>query len=167
MGSENGCAAGSVTGAHAARYYRFADPSGRVHLVDSIDSVPQALRAQAACIEYHDAPSSLPSVIAHAAATPTSYQIFGLGFAAALIAAFVFSRLPGSLRVVSKMVIVVGGVALLAGLYFGWLRRTAQQSADTFAGPGTLLEDAKQAVAKMNARTRAEQAELKEAEQAK
>jgi len=52
MGTENGCTAVSASGAHGARYYRFQDPSGRVHLVDSIDSVPQALRSHAACIEY-------------------------------------------------------------------------------------------------------------------
>ena len=166
MGTENACAPVSASGAHGARYYRFQDAGGRVHIVDSIDAVPHALRAHATCIEYHDEPSSLlPSaLVPHGL---SQYQTFGLGFAAALLVAFVFSRLPGSLRLVMRVAIVGAVVALLVGAYFGWMRRTTQQSTDAFAGPGALLEDAKQSVAKMNARIQAEQAEIKEAEQAK
>ena len=165
MGTENGCDAGSASGAHGARYYRFQDAGGRVHIVDSISAVPQALRAHATCIEYHDEPSLLPtSLVPHGL---SQYQTFGLGFAAALLVAFVFSRLPGSLRLVMRLAIVGAVVALLAGAYLGWMRRTTTQSTDAFAGPGALIEDAKQSVAKMNARIQAEQAEIKEAEQAK
>jgi hypothetical protein len=167
MGTENGCVGASSTGAHGAQYYRFEDASGRTHLVDSIDSVPHAFRAHAACIQFRDEPTSIPSITSITARGLSGYQTFGLGFAAALLVAFVFSRLPGSLRLVLRLAIVGGLVALLAGGYFGWLRRAAGQSSDTFAGPGALMEDAKAAVAKMNAHTQAEQAELKEIEQAK
>jgi hypothetical protein len=165
MGTENGCTAATASGAHGARYYRFQDASGRVHLVDSIDSVPQALRSHAACIEYPVEPAGIVNAIGHRELS--GYQIFGLGFAAALIVVFVFSRLPGTLRLVVRLAIVGGLGALLVGAYFGWLRRTSQQSTDLLAGPGTLITDAKDAVGKMNARIQAEQAELKEAEQAK
>jgi hypothetical protein len=165
MGTENGCASVSAPGVHGARYYRFQDATGRVHLVDSIDSVPQALRAHAACIEYRDDGALLPSSLSPQGLS--GYQLFGLGFAAALLVAFVFSRLPGTLRVFVRLAIVGGVVALLAGAYFGWLRRSAGQSTAALAGPGALIEDAQNAVAKMNARAQAEQAELKEIEQAK
>lgn len=165
MGTENGCTAVSASGARGARYYRFQDASGRVHLVDSIDSVPQALRAHAACIEYPAEQTGLSGALAPHGLS--GYQMFGLGFAAALLVAFVFSRLPGSLRLVARLAIVGGVAALLVGAYFGWVRRTALQSSDALAGPGTLIDDAKSAVSKMNARIQAEQAELKETEQAK
>jgi ABC-type transport system involved in cytochrome bd biosynthesis fused ATPase/permease subunit len=86
---------------------------------------------------------------------------------AALGVVFVFSRLPGTLRLVLRLAIIGGVIALLAGAYFGWLRRESQQSHDALAGPGALIDDAKAAVSKMNARIQAEQAELKETEQAK
>lgn len=136
-----------------------------MHLVDSIDSVPQALRSHAACIEYPVEQTGIAGALAQGKLS--GYQIFGLGFAAALLVAFVFSRLPGTFRLVARVAIVGGVVALLGGAYFGWMRRTAGQSKDTFAGPGAMIDDAKAAVAKMNARTQAEQAELKETEQAK
>jgi len=165
MGTENGCTAVSASGAHGAHFYRFQDASGRVHLVDSIDSVPHALRARAACIQY---PVDQPG-LASSLAPPwlSGYQMFGLGFGAALLVAFVFSRLPGSLRLFVRLAIVAGVAALLVGGYFGWVRHTALQSNDALAGPGTLIDDAKSAVAKMNARIQAEQAELQEPEQAK
>jgi hypothetical protein len=47
------------------------------------------------------------------------------------------------------------------------LRRTTAQSSEAFAGPGALLDDAKQAVAKMNAHIQEEQTQLKEIEQTK
>ena len=164
MGSENSCGA---SGVHGPRFYRFQDAGGRVHLVDSLDSVPQALRGHAVCIEYResDSPTELPGALVRGA--PSGYQLFGLGFAAALVVVFVFSRLPGTLRLVVRCAIAGGLVALFAGAYFGWLRRTAGQSQDALAGPGALIHDAKQAVDQMNARMGAQQAQLKEIEQAK
>lgn len=171
MGIEHGCDAVSASGAHGARFYRFQDASGRVHLVDSIDSVPSALRSRAACIEYPAEPAGLASALTHGGSSAVSslspYQTFALGFGAALVVAFVFSRLPGTLRLFLRLAIVGGLVALLAGAYFGWMRRTTQQSDSMLAGPGALIGDAKRAVDQMNARMRAQQAELKEIEQAK
>jgi hypothetical protein len=167
MPTESSCTAplGSAAAAHGARFYRFQDSSGRTHLVDSLDSVPQALRAHATCIEYGADPAEAPSALLPRSLS--GVQIFGLGFALALLVVFVFSRLPGTLRLVLRLAIVGALIAVLAGAYFGWLRRGVGQSNDTFAGPGALIDDAKGAVAKMNARIRAEQAELKEIEQAK
>jgi hypothetical protein len=47
------------------------------------------------------------------------------------------------------------------------MRRTTGQSRDAMASPSAIIDDAKGAVDKMNARMAAEQAEIKEAEQAK
>jgi hypothetical protein len=165
MGTDKGCGAASPAGARVARYYRFQDASGGTHIVDSIDSVPQASRANAQCIEYAaqpDAPTDLGSVLAHG---PSGWQSFGLGVTATLLVVLVFRKLPGTMRLVLRVGVIGGVVALLAGAYLGWLRRTTQQSGDAFSGPGSIIDDAKQAVAKMNARTQAQQTELKEIEQ--
>jgi len=165
MGTENQCTPGSQASAHGARFYRFEDAQGRLHLVDSIDSVPQALRARAVCIEYRADATDFSRQIAQAG--PNAPRILGLGAAAALLALLVFWRFPSTRRVAARLAILAGVVALLGGAYFAWLRRNAGLSNDALATPSALIDDAKAAVAKMNARTHAEQNELKETERAK
>jgi hypothetical protein len=165
MGTENQCTPGSQASAHGARFYRFEDAQGRLHLVDSIDSVPQALRAHAVCIEYRADATGFSRQIAQAG--PNAAWIFGLGVLAAVLLLFLFWRLPAMRRMVVRLALLAGVVALLGGAYFAWLRRNAGLSNDTLATPAALIDDAKAAVAKMNARTQAEQNELKETERAK
>ncbi len=150
--------------ASAAVYYRFQDASGRTHIVDSLDSVPQAARRQAQRIEYQAQPE--PRVL-QLPRTLSTWQVFGLGFVAALLVAFLFRRLPGSMRLVLRMGIVGGVILLLGGAYLGWMRRATGLSHDAMASPTAIIDDAKGAVDKMNASMAAEQAEIKEAEQAK
>jgi hypothetical protein len=147
-----------------AVYYKFQDSSGRVHIVDSLESVPQALRPQAQSIAY-----AAPPIGAASLAQPglSSWQMFGLGFCAALLVVLVFKRLPGTLRVVLRLAIAAGIACLLAGGYLGWLRRATGQGSGSLASPQQIIEDAQNAVAKMNARQAADQAELKEIERAK
>jgi hypothetical protein len=158
------------TNSEAAVYYRFRDASGRLHIVDSIDSVPQAFRSHALRVELDPktAVSTVPSISSGFFSGPlASWQVFGLGFVAALIAAYAFRRMSGTLRFLPRLLFVGALIALAAGAYFGWLRRTTAQSSEAFAGPGALLDDAKQAVAKMNAHIQEEQTQLKEIEQTK
>ena len=150
--------------ASAAVYYRFQDTSGRTHIVDSLDDVPQASRAQTQRIEYQ--PRAEPSVL-QLPRTLSTWQTFGLGFGAALLLVFLFRRLPGTMRMVLRLSIIGGVLVLLSGAYLGWMRRATGQSRDALASPSTIIDDAKAAVEKMNARMAAEQAEIKEAEQAK
>ena len=147
-----------------AVYYRFQDSSGRLHIVDSLESVPQALRPQAQRVAYSAAPTTATSFIQHGL---SSWQMFGLGFAAALLVVVVFKRLPGTMRIVLRLAIVGGIVCLLAGGYLGWMRRVTGQATDALGAPAQIIDDAKNAVAKMNARQEADQAQLKEIEQAK
>ncbi len=148
----------------AAVYYRFQDASGRLHIVDSLESVPQALRPQAQRVAYSEPPISAASLLQHGL---SSWQMFGLGFGAALLVVLLFKRLPGTMRVVLRFAIVGGVVCLLAAAYLGWMRRATGQATDALATPGQMLDDAKKAVAQLNARQEAEQAQLKEIEQAK
>ena len=147
-----------------AVYYRFQDSSGRLHIVDSLESVPQALRPQAQRVTYSEQPTSAAALLQRGL---SSWQMFGLGFAAALLVVIVFKRLPGTTRIVLRLAIVAGVICLLAGAYLGWMRRATGQASDALASPAQIIDDAKSAVAKMNARQEADQAQLKEIEQAK
>jgi hypothetical protein len=147
-----------------AVYYRFQDASGRTHIVDSLDSVPQAARLQAQRIEYQAQPEPSPLQLPR---TLSAWQTFGLGFAAALLVTFLFRRMPGTMRLALRFGIIGAVVVLLAGAYLGWMRRATGLSSSALASPTAVIDDAKDAVAKMNARMAAEQAEIKEAEQAK
>jgi len=150
--------------ASTAVYYRFQDASGRTHIVDSLADVPQASRAQAQRIEYQQ--RAQPSVL-QLPQTLSTWQTFGLGFVAALLVVFLFRRLPGTMRMVLRVGIIGGVIVLLGGAYLGWMRHATGQSSDALASPRAIIDDAKSAVEKMNARMAAEQTEIKEAEQAK
>ena len=170
MGTEHRCDAGAPAAGQAPRYYRFLDSTGRIHLVDSIDSVPQALRARAECIQYSgsEQSSAVSRVKALVPQGASGWQTFGLGFVTAVIAVLVFKRLPGTFRIFLRLAIAFGVVALLGGLYLGYIRRMTQPSStDTLATPGALIDDAKQAVDQLNARMKAQQEELKEIERAR
>jgi hypothetical protein len=149
-----------------AVFFRFTDQSGRVHIVDSLDLVPKAARGAAERVRYGEetALNGRPTVPGLA-----SWQIFALGMGAALLIGLLFRRLPGLLGTLVRVAIVAGVLLLASGAYFGFIRRTTQQSGGgvALATPGALIDDAKSAVEKMNARMRAQQAELKEIEQAK
>jgi hypothetical protein len=114
------------------------------------------------CIEYSEQPDAASAVLPGGL---SGLKTFALGFGAALLVVLVFKKLPGTMRLLLRVAIIGGFVALLGGAYLGWVRRTTQQSSDILAGPGAMIDEAKQAVAKMNARIQAEQAELKETEQ--
>jgi hypothetical protein len=166
MGTEHGCGA-ATSASNGQRFYRFQDASGRVHLVDSIDSVPQASRANAQCLAFSEDSHFSAARVSHSLQGLSGLQGVGLGAAGALAVVFVFWRLPGVSRMLMRLAIVGGIAGLVAGVYFGWLRHATQQSGDLLAGPGALMDDARNAVSKMNARQQAEQDALKETEQVK
>ncbi len=147
--------------ASTAVYYRFQDASGRTHIVDSLDSVPQAARPQAQRIEYQPQPEPSVLQLPH---TLSTWQIFGLGFVAALLVTFLFRRLPGTMRLVLRMGIIGAVIVLLGGAYLGWMRRTTgQRPRMRWPAPPQSSTTPRGAVEKMNARMAAEQAEIKEA----
>ncbi len=156
-----------------AVFYRFADASGRVHIVDSLDLVPEPQRARAERIQYdardEQTPVNglLPARGLLAEHGPIAWPTVALGIGGAVVLWLVFRHLPGTLRVVLRLALVASVVALVGGAYLGWTRRLAHQSSDLIASPGALIDDAKSAVEKMNARMKTQQDELKEAEQSK
>jgi hypothetical protein len=171
MGSGAG---GSNLQRTGAVFYRFTDAKGTVHVVDSMDRVPMADRARAERVQYDNwtpvnGEQAHPqfSSLLHRADGLSGWQMFGLGAATVLLMTLLFRLLPGARGTLLRLAVVLGIAALLGGAYLGWARRAAHQSNDLLASPGTLIEDAKGAVEKMNARVKEQETQLKEAEQTK
>jgi hypothetical protein len=143
--------------AGASVYYRFNDAQGRLHIVDSLDKVPAPLRARAERIEL-----VAPSRESTSWRTGTHWTSFGLGVGAALVLVLVFLSLRRGWSPLLKLGLVIGAIALLAGAYFGWIRRQSGQSDSVLASPSALIDDARKAVDQANRRNREQEEALKE-----
>jgi hypothetical protein len=144
-------------------FYRWVDGQGRVHVVSSLDSVPAADRGKATLVVMH----GVDSLSGHyPAASPVSWRpdwaSFAAGFGVALLVALIFRMLPGSLRWLTRVGLVVGVAALLIGAYLGMLRRsTGMPGAGPLAAPSALIEDAKAAVEQVNQRQKQQEQEIR------
>lgn len=147
------------------QFYRYTDGEGRLHIVSSPDSLPPEARAKAQQIELNATHVRAEHVIAPSSPA-LSFELqgfsFALGFAAALVLALLFRFLPSSLRFVSRLAVVLGVAALGAGLYLGMIRKsTGAADSGALASPGALIQDAKDAVRKVEQRRRDQEAELR------
>jgi hypothetical protein len=150
---------------HAQVFYRWEDAAGRVHVVSSLDAVPASERAKAALVVLDGADSVSGHYTPGGVASWSGWPAFAAGFGVALLLVLVLRLLPSSWRALSRYAIVLAVVALLAGVYFGSVRRmTGTAGAGALATPGKLVEDAKSAVEKMSARQKQQDEELKKIE---
>jgi hypothetical protein len=149
-------------------FYRYTDGTGRVVIVSSKAQIPAALRDQAQRIELDGTPENLvPASVPAAQARLGSFHapsfLLGLG-AALLVGTVLFSFRRGGASMVAKL---LGGAALmfvLAGAYFGWLRRTTGQSDSLVSSPTELVDDARRAVEKVERRREEQEQVLEEIE---
>lgn len=147
-----------------AVFYRYRDPSGRIVIVDSLDRVPASARTSAE-------PVALAAPPAAAVALPESIgggklhgPSFGAGAAAALLAALLVFGLLRARGPLVRVLLLGGAVLLGTGAYFGWVRRTAGQAGPLLESPAALIDDARNAVEKMNERSREQDRVLRELE---
>jgi hypothetical protein len=144
-------------------FYRWVDASGRLHVVSSLDSVPQAERAKAAAVVIE--PQALPTTrsLENVAAWRPDWISFAVGFGVALLLAALFKALPNGLRFVWRTVLVLGVGALLTGLYLSAVRGSSGfQSGSVLTSPSALIQDAKGAVEQMNLRQKQQEEELRQ-----
>lgn len=143
-------------------FYRWVDASGRVHIVSSLDGVPQAERTKAVAVSLSpDESPTVPRLETETAWRP-DWASFGVGFAVALLLAALFKVMPNGLRTASRVALVLGVAVVLTGLYLGAIRRTTGvPGASVLASPSALIEDAKGAVEQMNARQKQQEEELR------
>lgn len=179
-----------MTSAAPAReqvFFRYDTADGRTVIVDSLDSVPLALRDRAERIVFGvkaaptdersssgasgevsggQATSSLPGLPPGFALDGAS---FGLGAGAgALLVALVlalFGARFGTLRRLVVGGIVVGGLAFVAiGAYLGWMQRSAGLGDATFASPRELVDEARRVVETVERRRQEQERTIEEAE---
>lgn len=153
-------------GPEGQQFYRYTDPSGRVHIVSSIDSLPPEARGKAELLVLDAAETRQQQAI-----LPTSAPIaldglsFGIGFAAALVLALVYRFMPQSMRWVSRLAVVVGLAAVGAGLYFGYLRKATGAGKSALASPSAFIQDARDAVEHVKDARRKQEDELRAIQQ--
>jgi len=140
-------------------FYRWVDAQGRVHVVSSLDAVPPAARAKAELVTLRGAEETTPLV--SGAAWQPEWLSFAAGFAAALVLSFLFRLLPSGWKGVTRVVVALGLAALLTGAYLAAVRRSAGIAGGPLASPSALIQDAKDAVDKMNERQKLQEEELK------
>jgi hypothetical protein len=153
----------------AQAFYRWVDADGRLHVVSSLDDVPLGARkgvervelnAAEQAVEHAAQPRSAGQPFGSGQLPALDWLSFGAGFGLALALTLLFRWLPAGLRWLPRLAIVAGVAALLAGAYLGALRRSTGAGTATLATPGTLIEDAKSAVEKMNLRQKEQEQEL-------
>lgn len=144
-------------------FFRYRDENGRVVIVDSLDRVPPEARARAERLTF-SAPSTpsierppLPGVD-----EPMHWQSFAAGFVSAVLIGVVLMALRRFRSPFVRVVLLAAGVALAAGAYLGWLRRTTGQSGDALGSPSAVIDDARKAVDSMNRRNEKQKQELDE-----
>lgn len=137
----------------ATPFYRYKSASGRVVIVDSLDRVPPAERANVERIDLEAPPpratTSSASVVA---GVQLDWPSFATGFGAALAIAAVLLAITRSSRWLLGVVAALSVAIVGTGLYLGYLRRTAGQSDAAFASPSAIIEDARDVVKKAQAR---------------
>lgn len=139
------------------------DGQGRLHVVSSLDDVPVAERPRVAEVSLNpeDAVShySLPS---SGEVWHPDWISFAVGFGAALVLSFLYRVLPGGMRWMTRVTIVLGVGVILTGAYLGLVRRSAGLGGtQLLTSPSALIQDAKTAVEQLNARQKQQDEELK------
>jgi hypothetical protein len=153
----------SAGSAGGTTFYRYHDGRGRIVIVDSLERVPSSSRG------------SLETVVLARPAEPIAslqelseqnlhWPSFAVGAGCMLLAGLAWIGLRRLGHPLLRYSLLGGLVLLGAGAYFGWLRRSTGQSESLVSSPAALIEDARSAVEKMNARAREQQRVLKELE---
>lgn len=131
-------------------------------IVDSLSKVPSGARGtlEGITLSPPERGPSLPGGVAHELHWPS----FAAGAACVLVlglVSFGSRRLHGRAL---RIGLALGAIALCAGAYFGWARRMAGQSGGLLASPEALIDDARDAVDRMNERSREQERVLQELE---
>jgi hypothetical protein len=145
-------------------FYRYRDAQGRPVIVDSLSKVPSSARGtlENIALAPPDRSFSLPS--AESLARELHWPSFITGALCALVLGGVLLGLRKRLNFALRGALVLGLVALATAAYFGWTRRMAGQSGALLASPEAVIQDARDAVQKMNERSREQERVLKELE---
>jgi hypothetical protein len=147
-----------------ASFYRYRDANGRVVIVDSLDRVPASARSKLEHVALEAPPAPAFALPESLGGRALHWPSFGAGAACMLLAGLVLFGLLRS-RARFARVLLLGSMVLLgAGAYFGWVRRTTGHDGPLLESPAALIDDARDAVQKMNERSREQERVLRELE---
>lgn len=146
------------------QFYRWVDRDGRLHVASSLDAVPLAERGKLEQVTLNESQ--------HAGDVPLAWRpdwsSFGLGVGAALLGVLLLRLLPSRYRRATGVIVALAAIVLLTGAYLAAVRRsTGVEGAGALAAPSALIQDAKDAVEKLNERQRMRDAQLREIEREK
>ena len=117
---------------NTAVFYRWKDPQGLEHLVDSLDKVPEIARPKAERIAL------VASVTKEHEAVPATtlggvridWRSFASGFGIAIVLAFAFGMARRAKRPVVEFAVIVAAAAAAGSIfYFGWVRQKTEPTA--------------------------------------
>lgn len=173
-------------------FYKFHGTDGTDHIVDSLELVPEKLRASAEKIELKR-PAGEPlerardqlrraQARAHTgmrAAKNAQHQVgeivpfvkeldlpsVAVGFAAGLVAVLAMTIAFRMGKLFVKLGLVLAIVALVGSAYFGWIQRATGLGKDVLSSPIELIHGAEDAAAKVKQRIKDDEAMLKKIEE--
>lgn len=149
--------------AGAVQLWQYTDAAGTVVVVDALEKVPPALRAQAHEVVLTPRPAGVGGPAAAVIEAGVHWPSFGAGVVLALLLVIVAKVVWSGAKLVLKIAAVVVVVAALAGGYFGVIREQAGLGAGP-ASPKDLLDDAQRAADQAKKMIDKQQRELRKSE---
>jgi hypothetical protein len=142
-------------------FYRYRNAEGRIVIVDSLARVPPLLRGHAEGVVLAT-PTEAPGL--GGLARELHWPSFLAGASVAVVTCLLFLALRRTGKRLLRVAFVLGLTVLGVGLYLGWARRMAGESAALISSPSALIDDARAAVEKMNQHNIEQQRALQELE---
>jgi hypothetical protein len=143
--------------------WQYTDARGTVVVVDALEKVPPALRAQAHEVVLSQRPAGVVGPAAGVLEAGVHWPSFGAGLVLALLVVVVAKVVWSGAKLVLKIAAVVVVVAALAGGYFGVIREQAGLGSGA-ASPKDLLDDAQRAADQAKKMIDKQQRELRKSE---
>lgn len=149
-------------------FFQYEDASGTLHLTDSLQAIPAELRDKAKPIvvrELERAKGELRSKLDRNQDLPVVGNVhlpsFGFGIAVSLAAVLALKLVWGGAKLVLKLAAIAAIVAVLGGMYLGWVRNQAGLGKGDLSSPQQLIDDARRAAEAAKKKLEAEHRELK------
>ena len=144
-----------------SKFFTYEDGEGHVYIVDSIEQIPKKYRELAEEVRLGDRLKEAKKLQQKSLKQAKKVQrdvgdvvpfvndldlpSVAVGFALSLVVVLALAMVKKTLGLMLKLALLGVIVCLLAGAYFGWLRRASGLGDDQLASPKTVIEDAKRA----------------------
>lgn len=165
-----------------SKFFTYEDAEGHAYVADSLDRIPKKYRELAEEVSFEEAADKLDEIQKTASerlkkaermrkkglreakemqreigdvvpfVTDLDLPSVAVGFAMSLVVFLVLSFVRKTGRLILKLGLLVAIVLLVAGAYFGWLRRAAGLGDGALASPAEVIGDAKKAATKFQER---------------